>query len=373
MPAIKDLYMWVWIFMLLSLVGLWFLIPDGVGRVKKNLIYLTVSFIVIVFVVGSRSPHFYEVADLYNYYDRFLDVIYLPVEEVMEHSRMEPGYLYFTKFIGWLVPWGQFIIYFEAAVTTGIMFWYIYRNCDNVFLGVIFYVCIGSWQFFLTGFRQAFATVFCLVAFELLKKRRLGYDIAALAFMIFAASLHTMAWIFVSVFIIRQIKLTKRLFVYSLLIFAGIILFADVLIENINEMLESKYTGTYQGSFFGGIVPIATYVLALILVYLVWRRDNNAFDRNEQFEIIMLVFGLAIYLTRYDARVMERVSFFFTGVIPVVLSNALVRQTPQRAKHIACAVCVSLCLGLFIYRAIAQLSDYHFYWEYYEYIKTLGY
>ncbi len=358
--------MWIWIFMLLSIVCIRFLIPDALGEKKKNLIYLGVCFVIVVFFVGSRSPELYGVADLYNYFDRYRDVMTMSIEEVKEFSRMEVGYLRFTKFIATIVPWEYFIIYFEAAFVTGIMFWYIYRNSESVFLSVIIYVCLGPWQFFLTGFRQAFATAICFIALELIKKRNLWRDIVALGLIAFAASLHTMAWIFLVVFIIRRMKLSKNLILYSFLVFVFIILFADKLIENTNEMLDSAYVGSYQGSFLGGLIPIIAYLGALILTYLVWDKDRDTISESDRINTIMLVFGLAIYIARYDVRVMERISYFFTPVTPVVLSNAISRQKPKRIRNIMLAICIALCMFLFIYRASTQLGDYHFYWEYLE-------
>ncbi len=363
--------MWVWILMLLSIVGLWFLIPDGIGKKKKNLIFLSVSFIIVVFVMGSRSPHFYEVADLYNYYDRYMDVINYPIEWVVDYSRMDTGYLYFTKFIGWWVPWGQFIIYFEAALTTGVFFWYIYRNAENVYLATVIYIVMGPWQFFLTGFRQAFAIAFCFIALELIKKRKLRWDLVALGLIIFSASLHSMAWIFLVVFVMRYMKLSKGVVILSLLIFVALIVFAKPLIESFNLAQEAGYTETYSGSFFGGLIPIAFYSFALGLSFFVWRRDKEVFDNKNKLEIFMLIFGLVVYISRYNARVMERVSYFFTPVIVIVMTNAIMKQESKRLKTVLEYSVIALCLGLYIYRVIVQFSDYHFYWEYYEYLATI--
>ena len=147
--------MLIWILMLLSIVLLWVVIPDALGKKKKNLIFLGLSFLIVVFVVGSRSPHMMNSLDLVNYYRMFSRASNWTMERLISHyDTVANGYLLLNKIVSWISPWPYTMQYIQAAFCTYVMLWYIYRNADNVFLGVMVYICVGPWQFFLTGERQ---------------------------------------------------------------------------------------------------------------------------------------------------------------------------------------------------------------------------
>lgn len=357
--------MWVWLIMLFSIIGIRFLIPDEIGKKRKDKIFLSISFVIVVFVVGSRSPHLSGSSDLFNYYHCYGEALNYPLSYLEEGYKMEYGYLIMNKILAWLVPWNYFIVYFEAAFCTGIMFWYIYRNAESVFLAVVIYICLGPWQFFLTGFRQSFAICICFIAFELIKKHKLLSDLLACGLIVLAAALHITAWVFFLVFLLRKIKVTKKVVIYVALLTILLILTVDDLILIGNDVLDRDYEIVYYGNVFAGVVPITIYLITFILCYLIWTWDRTHMDEN-RLEIIMLITGLCIYVMRYNLHIMERVSYYFTPVLSVLLANAITRQRTKKVSNVVFTICVALCVLLFIYRTTEQYGEYHFYWEYFE-------
>lgn len=352
--------------MLISIAAVRFLIPDALGEKKKNRIFLALCFFIIVFVVGSRSPHLTQSFDLYNYFSWYGRALVMPLSELIDGAPMESFYLVLNKILAWIVPWNYFIIYFEAAFTTGIMLWYIYRNADSVYLGVIVYICLGPWQFFLTGFRQSFAICICFVAYELLKKRKTSWDIVSVLLILLATAIHTTAWVFFGVFIIRRLKLTKKLVLYALMLTLVLFLSVDTLLNLANDTLGRNYTDTFQGSIFGGLVPIIIYIGTLFAAYFLYKEDKTLIDDNMRMEIVMLLTGLCIYCLRYNITIMERVSFYFTPTVTIALSNSITRQPNKIQRNILFALCIALCVLLFVYRSFTQYGEYHFFWEYLE-------
>lgn len=355
--------MLVWLLMLLSIIIIWFMIPDALGEKKKKLIFLGLAFCILVFVLGSRSNGGIEGADLYGYYRWYRRAMNLPLDQLLLYTGVEEGYLILNNILAWIVPWNQFIFYFQSAFCTAIIFWYIYRNVDNVFLGVIVYICVGPWQFFLTGFRQSIACCLCYIAFEFIKKHRVSYDIGALVLIALASTIHTTAWVFLTVFIIRYFKVGRNIVLFSLLVTVAAVIFSDDLMAFGNEALGRDYTsGLYRGNVFGGIVPIMIYIVALILSYIAWYNDKS-FTEDYSMEIKMMIFGLCLYTLRYNTTIFERISHYFTPVVSIVLPAAIARQKKESERKVLSAVCVALCITLFIYRTNVQFGEYHFYWE----------
>lgn len=357
--------MWVWFTMLVAIIVVRFMIPDDIGERKKNLIFLGVSYAIIVFVVGSRSPHLINSVDLFNYYQCYGDAMNQPLSYLIQEYAMDEGYLVFNKILAAIVPWNFFIVYFQVAFCTAVMFWYIYRNADSVFLAVMVYLCFGPWQFFLTGYRQSFAICFCFIAFELLKKHNIIADMAAMGLIFLATAFHATAWVFFFVFIIRRIKVTKNLVIYCSLLILFLLVFLDELLIFGNELVGREYTNNYYGNVMAGLVPIMAFAGTLALSYLISTWDKK-YLVEKQFEIVMLIIGLCIYCIRYQLQIMERISFYFTPVISVVLTNAVARQRTKKVSNVVYTICVGLCVILYLYRCSSQLGDYHFYWEYYE-------
>ncbi len=358
--------MWVWIFMLLSIVAFWILIPDALGKKKKNLIFLGLSFLIVVFVMGSRSPHLMRSPDLYGYYRMFYRSTFMTFEElVLQYDTVEQGYLLLNKIISTISPGLYTFQYVEAAFCTFVMFWYINRNSDSVFLGVLIYICIGPWQFFLTGFRQTLAISICYIAFEALKKHTLKYDILGVCLIALSVTMHSTAWIFITVLFLRNIKISKKFLVTVTLVTVALFALLPYILDFGKNYMSKDYDMEYLGNPLGGLIPIVVYLCALILTYFVWLDDKDYLNKYGA-EITFLVVGLALYTLRYSAVTMERVSFYFTPVIVVVLSNAVARQKKIKTRNICYAVGIACLIGLYLYRCTNQYGPYHFFWEYLE-------
>ena len=355
--------MFGWLFMLLAIMFFWFMIPDAIGEKKKKLIFLGLSLGVVVFILGSRSIYAANCTDLYNYYRWYVRAIDLPVSELLQYDVMESGYLLLNDIVAWIVPWEYFFFYFQAAFCTGVMFWYIYRNVDNVFLGVLVYICFGPWQFFLTAFRQSFATCICFIAFELIKKRKTKFDLIALGLVALASCIHTTAWLFLAVFIIRYFKVGKGIVIFSAVVAICMTQVIDELVAFSNETLGREYkAGAYYGNILGGLIPILIYIGTLLLCYLAFKNDKQ-FVEKHRLEINMLIFGATLYLLRYHTHTFERVSGFFTPVISVLLPVAIGNQKKLSERKIITVICVACCCALFFYRAYGQIGTYSFHWD----------
>ncbi len=356
--------MWIWLLMLGCIIGIRFLIPDALGEKKKNLIFLSLTFLFITFFVGSRCPFWSGSADLYTYFACYKNAGRYPLEQLKELYRFETGYLIFNKILSWFFPWEYFIVYFEAAFCTGVILWYFNKHSKNVVMSVILYICVGPWSFFLTGFRQGFSICLCLIAFELMKKMSLGFDLIALALILLAYSFHTTAIVFVSVFFIRYMKMNKRTVFIALIITLMGVIFAKDILSWMNVVFDVDYKGLYIGNIFGGVVPIAIYTMALIFCYVLWK-DNPASIDDMYYDILILFVGLCIYISRYSVVVFERISYYFTPVASVVLANSVSMQKNKVSRNIMVVMCIVLCTVLFMYRMSPQ-ENYFFFWEYWE-------
>ena len=353
--------MYVWLFMLAAIVVLWFAIPEGLGEKKKKLIFLLVCGVMIVFLMGGRCPFRTCSRDGYFYYSLYLQSAQQSWDHLIENNGFEMGYIYLNRFLEFFFPSGQAIIYFEAIFTTGVVFWFIYRNTEDVFIAVVSYITVGSWSFFLSGFKQAFAICFCLISVEWMKKKKFVSDLIALLFIVAACSCHVTAWVFLAVYVLRNIKVNKNTVMLIIIIIIVSLFSIDYVVGLFENFVDSEYTKGYEGNLLGGIVPITTFVIALFLSYIAWTQDKGYIEKNNLL-VLMLLVGLGLYLFRYNTMVFERISYYFTAVLCVVLPNSLNAIKDVRTKTISKAFCIVLCSVLFIYR-MTDAKDYYFYWQ----------
>lgn len=356
--------MWAWLLMLTLVLLVRFLVPDALGDKKKNLIFLSLAWMIIVFLAGGRCPYLMDNGDVYAYFNCYKSAMTMSLSEMQEAFRFEDGYLIFNKVLSWIVPWEYFIIYFETAFCTGVIFWYFYKNSYNIVMSVILYICVGPWSFFLTGFRQGFSICICLIAYQLCKKMSLSADLIALGLILLAYSFHTTAIVFLSAFFIRYMKINKRTVLVSLLISAFAMVSAKGLLGWLNGVFEKEYVGAYVGNALGGIVPIAIYSMALVFCYVLWSEDHTSVEFMNK-DMALLFVGLLVYLLRYQVGIFERISFYFTPVASVVLANAVSLQKNKVNRNIMVVLCLALSAFLFVHR-MRSYTEFYFFWEYWE-------
>lgn len=353
--------MLVWLSMLTAVAVLWFVIPDSIGEKKKKLMFLTFSGIIVVFLVGGRCVERTAPPDVLAYYWIYEDAITRSIESVMRSNQTEWGYTVFNKILAFVIPWPQFIVYLEAAFVTLSVFRFLYINVKDVYFGVIVYFCTGAWAFMTSGFRQAFAIGICLFAYEFMKKRAFKSDLIALLLIFIAAMLHFSAWVFAVMFVIRNISVRPRVFLIGVgatfCTYFVLTAAVDLLVRITDDTLTSS---GYEGSVFGGLVPIATFLVSLLLAYLANRSDKT-FAKTFQMPILLVFFGLCLYTFRYNNTILERISYYFTIFNCVLLPSAIGAIKDYRTRNIVKALCIGVCFFLFVDR-MAETNDYYFYW-----------
>lgn len=350
--------MTVWILMISSIIFLR-LIMGSLNTTKKKKKFLTISALIIIFVVGSRNGKINYGSDLNNYYRIYISAIESSWNVFFNINKVDVGYLLLNKLLAAVFPWPQFIIYFVAALTVSITFRFIILNSDDVFLSVLFFLSLGTFGFFLTGFRQSIAIVLCLFAFEfVLRKKMLLFIIIVLV----ASTIHQTAIIFLIFYYIGNKKLTTVNNIITFLLFFVVIFFADTFLSFGNEIFDRNFVAIGSQSNLGGIINLIIYVSTIILTMIFLNNNKDKqIDRKFYALLLMLVLGTGIYLMRFHALIMERISFYFLPAIIPLLPSMLQRIKEDNISKAIYFVALSGSIGMFIWR-VATIK-YTFFWE----------
>lgn len=308
---------------------------------KANRDFLIFAGILLVAFFGCRNATINLGSDLNNYYRLFDRAITLEsFKDFSATSTMEVGYLWLNWLIARVIKWPQFIIFFQAAFCIGVTLRFIYKYSEDVLLSVLGFMSFGLMQFYLTGFRQSFAIAICLIALEFaLKKKFIGF----ISSVLIAASIHQTAIVFVPVYWIVKIGLTKFYALVDLIVIFILSQGVPRIISLGNEVFDKEYQGAFGGNRLGGMINILIGIGVLAVMFYQSDRykkpeiseksiNNSIQPLSGLFHLTAI--GTGVYALRYQALVLERISLYFTPGLFILLPHIINNSFTEDSKKI---------------------------------------
>lgn len=345
--------MFVWI----GLIVYIFVVRLGIGRLRtkaRQKRFLIWAGIGIVLIMGARGHDYVKVYDVWSYYYFCKNIAEIPWQDIFAASGFEPGYVLLNKLLITLIPWPQIILFAEAAFCVFAVSRFIYLNSEYPFECIYFFITLGTMGFYLTAFRQAFAISICLLSVELIKKRKfIPFCVAVLC----ALSFHKTALVFFAAyfFVASRLVLQQKFLLIVAVITIG--WNSGQLISLANEIFNMEYSG-YDGSEYGGIVPIIIYLMIVLYSFVFFNRTDNNTGVN------MTTMGLGLYICRYSVEIAERVSFYYTPGSIIALPEIIGHVRDPRLRFSLRSLAMILAFLLFVRRlGYAEYGNYQFFWQ----------
>lgn len=349
-----------WIFLIIII----FIIDTAVNKLniknKKKTSMMIIGFILILFV-GLRFPKYERVYDLEVYYDYYYKVsLSNSFKEAMSIDRFEIGYVLINYLLSRIIKWNQIILLFHAAVSIIPIFVFIYRRSSSYILSIFFFITLGVLGLELTAFRQSFALMFILLSI----KHAEDQSFLKFIFYIFLASLfHKTAIVFIVIYFHKLDYSKGKSILKNLSLVIFILIFSEGLLHFANTFFGYSYSG-YVGNRFGGVVQILINLFTLLLMF--YYRDNKSVRDNKTIVDSKLLtinfFWFLFYILRYQILILERIAFYFSPALIILLPNIL-NLEPNRKLRIVLKVGVTILIFLlFIYRlSYSDYGQYRFY------------
>ena len=317
--------------------------------VRINWIYLFLAILPIGLMIALRNKSIG--ADTGVYIARFKELQQIPWSELFDDTRMEKGYLLFSKFINSFISTNEVVFFsicsFICMLCIGI---FAYKNCKQPVLFVFLYVTLGLFTFMLSGLRQSLAMCICLLGFEFAKKRKF---IPFLLVVLLAFTFHKSAVFYIFVyFIVNRMVNLKNIIIYSILAFI-LILNLDRVQAYIGEALD--YTYQIESTGNGGI-----FLLIMILITgFSWYYLKDDFDDIKiralfYKNLIAIFFWIAILVT----RTAERPSYYFLFATIALFAETIVHPKKKENQKILLLIIIGCCLLLYIYRFYSNFSSF---------------
>lgn len=332
---------------------------------KQKKLFLLLSGIGVVFVMGARYADPALKGDLNNYARMYMKMGMIPWNEVLLNSDLEPGYLLLNKICSVVFPWTQSIVFIEAFICIYFTFRFIYLNSDDVYLAVLMYLAQGLFIFELTGFRQAIAISLCLYSIEFVKKRNLLGFLITIAL---ACSFHTTAIVFLPIYFIANFRPSmKNGILYGIGYYLLLRMIPNLLLWG-SDLTGSDYSvASSWGNFTGPAINIVIYVVSM---WLILRENKMAYETGYVIGYVtnnwkwnMAILGLIVYLLRFISLPFERISFYFSASTIVTIPDRIIPVFSDNSKKVAYILIVVLLSFLFLYRIKSTAGPvYRFFW-----------
>lgn len=326
------------------------------NRTKKD--FLILCGVVMFFMIALRSQYIGS-TDSSNYFAGWEAVSKTSLSEMgqyVDDSRMEPVFLYTEWLLSRLFIPAQFVFVFTGALFAIAVCRFVYKNCEDVVLGMFMYNSLGLFSFMIQGMRQAIAMSICLFAVEMCKERKPWKFIALV---LLASCYHRSAIFFLIVYPFYGLKLNLKTCAILGVACTALVASSGTLVQLGNEVVQAEYRNTVDG---GGL--IATLIYVLVVGVALFLSGNKRLDVNFSFFVIFTVFGMVLYIMRYfNAQVMERVSFYFMFGQMIILPSTL-RTFDKGWRQWSTLGVMILCFLLSVYRnANSELVPYDFFWQ----------
>ena len=222
------------------------------ARDKRNL--LIVAGVIFTVILGCRNGQINYGTDLNNYYRAFQRAIVATSWQALSlTSPFEVGYLVLNYAISRLIKWPQFILFFQAGFCCGFTLRYIYKHCKDVYFSLLVFMSMGILQFYLTGFRQAFAITVSLIALEFAENKKYFWTIL---FTLMAISFHQTAILFIPVIFLIRMRVTRSVFLIDIMVSILLYKLGPWLVETGNSLFEKNYAYQTYGNTWGGIINV---------------------------------------------------------------------------------------------------------------------
>lgn len=330
----------------------------GMQQKEKKMIrlFLVFSFLCIGVMIAFRDVT--VGADTESYMKWFTETRQYASAE---RFPFEPGNYYLFSALQHISKDPQIIFVFEAIVVGVCYGCFIYKNVDTVleaYIAVLSYLAFQLFSFNLCGYRQSIAMCICVVAYELIKKKKLVWFVLVIAF---AAQFHSSAWMFLAAYIIslgnaQYGKLIAAVFtVFSVFNFEKVFEFAT--------LLDDRYEKYGMEETGNGFIFFAVLLVITLFAEIGKSKENDLSIRQIDKMININYFTLGLWVLRLFTRTAERPAMYFFPATMIVTSSLPKMFVDKMEKHthkiFVSAICVFLII-LFFVRSIR--TPYSFCW-----------
>lgn len=299
--------------------------------------------------------------DIMNYYNNVATAMNLPYASYLAATKFERGYATLIWLVGAYLKNPQWLLLIQYSFFNFSVLRFIYKNSEDCFLSLIAYICLGTFMFYFTAFRQATAFAIALFAIECLQERK---TIRFVLLICIATLFHKTVITLLPIYFIMH----KPISLKWIGCFASVALIVGLNFTRIlffaNDLFDMEYVNQARiTSTTGAIINLIIFAVVYLFILMGERTQLETIDENRTFLFYMGLIGVALYVMRFRVLAIERLSFYYLPAIIVLVPFAL--KSPvltDQSKNLMRNAFLVLSVILFVTRCSHTLGDYVWIW-----------
>lgn len=320
--------------------------------------FFIVGVVIFAYITGQR----FAFGDTITYMDSFNETT-TTVSDVLSNFKLgeEQLFLLIKAFIRQYISTDpRMFVEIISFITIFPIFYFYYNYSGDLKFALLLFVLSGCWEHTMNGMRQYLASVIMLMAFSLLYKRK-WYLYIPIA--IFAAQIHTSAYIFIVVYFIANKpawgKFTKIMLAIGLFLLVTYPITGSFMNRLFAESTE--YGEKYNTSEFSYNINIFRVAVMSVPAVVSFINRKNMIGKYKYYDIVFnmsLLCAMCTLIGLFSA-VYARLNLYFEvfNVILLVWNiDDMIKQEKYKWIKFACICCF---IAYFIYQMI---FTYHLNW-----------
>lgn len=334
-------------------------------KTKKDLLFAVLIAALLITVFALRGKNVGIDTKAYK-------IDFEQIEDELTFRRYELGFYYFTYFIKKIGLSWQVYLLIAAIIMIFSLTIFCYKNSNNFFLSIFFFMTIGNFTMYLSGLRQSLAISFILLAIVVMentKWKKWVKIVVSLALWALSTQFHISSIVFGIYFLLKIFNFKfGRIFIFSLILVAVLsVIYGKFLFKILSFIIPEKYISLDFNSQYktNPLLIIVFTTITCFCALFIKTNENKKFD--EKTTILLLFSILSLFLlcmgniNNQISRLMYYFNFSNILLIPLALSNI-----KKNDSIIFLIVIVLLCLTYFYITNIGgtlEIDNYTFFWE----------
>lgn len=335
----------------------------GKGRRLNMTAYRVIMLSVFVFYATFRA---YSVGiDTQMYYIRYTRSAQYTFFQMLFHYKelrygtSEIGYMCLECLVKQFGFDFRVMLFIVGVLFISSVLWFIYEFSENHIISILLFVCLGYMSYSMCFMRQFVALSFCLYSIQYIQKKKIK---KFLIFVLVGALFHTSAVIFIPLYFVSSIELTKSIKRKGLIVIALSNLFGGVLFSIVVRFARIDYAR----SALGGGMGMNLYLLVTALIALYFSDRLIAQSKENQLLIWMAIISAIVFPIVMRVAAMHRTAYYYT-IGSIALIPNLIRSISSKTHKL-------IFLAFYIWIAIYYLFNvvggsnngylpFNFYWQ----------
>lgn len=276
-----------------------------------------------------------------------------------DKSSIESGWLLYCKIIILFTDYFQIFLAITAALQIIMIGYVIYKLSDDIVISFITYFAFGLYVMSFSGLRQsmAYAMTF-LASYFLLKKKNAPFFLLV----IMAYFIHRSAIVFILMFFLGKIKLTRQRLNLAVVVSLLTIPFFSLLSSYITAFVFPEKYAQHVVEESGAIGLFLLYLFLFFLSQKIPTGNQKMDFIREMILLAVLGQSLGIFDAGYSTRIAFYFSIFFTLYFPILI-NHYSDFKPKREITISVSVGLFAFFCWYVRGGYLNVVPYYFFWD----------